>query len=290
MATSTKTATKTVAPDSTRKRSPRYPIVAIDEALNRVRLIYDQDRRAFATLGAILEHMGYKAREQRGGRSARMVATLRQYGLLDERDGNYRVSDSAFRIIELPEDAPERTQLIRQAALSPPIVKKVLSYYEGQLPSDTTLRSRLILSEEFNPDSADEFVRVLRRTITLVNPDAGDYNAGDSSEGDEKVATGGAPHMQQSEIKNPHVGPQAVVFGAPGSGRSGSFEGARPATELAFKLSKGSEARIVIYGDATQEAISKLRALLEISLDTFPTQEELDTLNKYAEGEIKLEP
>ena len=46
-------------------------------------------------------------------------------------------------------------------------------------------------------------------------------------------------------------------------------------TELAFKLSKESDARIIIYGDASQEAIKKLRALLELSEDAFPTKAEL---------------
>jgi hypothetical protein len=172
-------------PDSVRKRSPRYPIMAIDEAITKAKAIYDADRRAFATFDAVLSHMGYKVKEKRGGRSARVIATVKQYGLIEERDGKYRVSDSAFRIFELPEESQERTILIKKAALSPAMISKVFKHFDGELPSDTTLRSHLIFEEEFNPDSATEFVKVLRRTKTLVNPVAGDYNATDLSDDDD---------------------------------------------------------------------------------------------------------
>ena len=46
-------------------------------------------------------------------------------------------------------------------------------------------------------------------------------------------------------------------------------------TELIFRLSREAEARIIIYGNASQEAIEKLQELLTLSKDAFPTQEEL---------------
>lgn len=291
MATDKNAIGRTPTPEvDSRKRSPRYPIVAIDDALDRVRLIYNEDRRAYAALNAVLEHMGYKVREKRGGRSARMVATLRQYGLLDERDGQYRVSDTAFRIIELPEDSPERAQLIRRAAVSPPIISKVLRHYNGELPSDTTLRSYLVLEEEFNPDSAAEFIRVLRRTMEIANPTEADYNAGDAGQpkGESKPAQEIPP--MRAPAGSPHVGPSQQSFGTgtqtPAQSQFVQFrqldgtpiDFEKPTdkkTELAFKLSRSSEARVVIYGDASQDAIKKLRALLELQEDTFPTAAEI---------------
>lgn len=181
--------------DSKRKRSPNYPVIAIDEAIDKVRAIYKEDRRAFAAFPAILEHMGYKVKEKKGGRSARVVSTLKQYGLLEVANGKYRVSDTAFKILELPEDSSERIELIRQAALTPPVVHKVLAHYKGEVPSDTTLRSHLIITEEFNPDSAGEFIRVLRRTISIVKPDAANYNVVESSEDEENPPAGSASRM-----------------------------------------------------------------------------------------------
>lgn len=191
--------TKTAAASEASKqvRSPRYPIISIDEALNKVKAIYDKDRRALTTFAALLEHMGYKVKEKQGGRSARIVASLKQYGLLEGRADKYQVSQTAFRMLELPNDSPERLQLIKEAALSPPMVSKVLTHYHGELPSDTTIRSFLVLEEKFNRDSAEEFVKVLRRTITLVNPQEGDYNGRELGQDEVPPPGGEKPRMQQ---------------------------------------------------------------------------------------------
>jgi hypothetical protein len=204
--------TKTAAAKGSKQtRSPRYPIIAIDEALNKVKAIYAKDRRALTTFAAILEHMGYKVKEKQGGRSARIVASLRQYGLLEGRANKYQVSDTAFRILELPDDSPERLQLIKEAGLSPPMVSKVLAHYHGELPSDTTLRSYLVLEEKFNRDSAEEFVKVLRRTITIVNPQEGDYNGRELGQDEVPPPGGNKPRMQQQatpqiQLPKPSVG------------------------------------------------------------------------------------
>jgi hypothetical protein len=93
-------------------------------------------------------------------------------------------------------------------------------------------------------------------------------------------------------MQSPHVGPKETSFGTgteipidpskirlfTGDGRP---IGARKTTELAFKLSRGSEAKVTIYGDASQEAIQKLRALLELQEDTFPTSEEIAAQGNY---------
>jgi len=247
-------AASAVSVDSKRKRSPRYPVLAIDEAVTKVRAIYNADRRAFATFDSILEHMGYKVKEKKGGRSARIVATLKQYGLLEDKAGKYRVSDMAFRILELPEDSPERAQLIKQAALSPAVISKVLKHYQGVIPSDTTLRSHLILEEEFNPDSAEEFIKVLRRTISVVHPESGDYNS-ESSEELDTPSVGGTPRMQPSvsQIRNAQPPPPLPK---PESGQ-------RP---FPLYLSKNSEAVLLVPAVMSRTEYELLKKQLENSL------------------------
>lgn len=183
-----------------RQRSPGYPIISIDDAITRLRQIYQRDRRAFTTYNAILEHLGYSTKGQAGrsGTSGRVVAALRQYGLLDEHEGQFRVSDTGFRILNLPEESEERTNLIRQAALRPPIFRKILAYYKGEVPSDTALRSHLVLNEGFNPAYVDQFIRSFRATIDIANPSPDDYTTGEESEGTEQQPlTGAKPAMQQ---------------------------------------------------------------------------------------------
>lgn len=258
-----------------RQRSPGYPIITIDDAITRIRQIYQQDRRAYTTYNAILEHMGYKTGTGTGrsGTSGRVVAALRQYGLLDENDGQFRVSDLGFRMLNLPDDSEERVELTRQAALRPPIFRKLLAHYQGEIPSDAALRSHLVLNEGFNPDSVDQFIRVFRRTIDIANPSSDDYTAGEESEETELPFTGGKPAVQQPP---PTASKGQGTFTPPPPTPPLGQPLAPGESVLVFKISRDSEARVIFNGQVTQEAIDKLAALLNLSKDSYPTKAELE--------------
>jgi hypothetical protein len=150
-------------------------------------MIYDKDKKALASTKAILEHMGYSTggKEGKSGTAGRAVSALRQFGLLDEIGGNYRVSEDGFRLLHLPSDSHERLEMIKKAALKPVLFKKVLEYFDYDLPSETTLTSHLILSEGFNPDSVRKFIRSLRRTKEFAMLSGSDYSL--TSSDDEAI-------------------------------------------------------------------------------------------------------
>lgn len=265
-----------------RHRSPSYPAIAIDDALDRVRQVYERDRRAFTSVEAILEHLGYSTRGGGSGTSGRVISALRQYGLLDEQGGQYRVSDLAFRVLNLPEESAERAGLIREAALTPPIFRNLLNFFEGEIPSDATLRGRLVLQEGFNPDSVDQFIRVFRRTISIANPSSEDYTAEDSSETQEPQ-TGGTSQMQQS-TRSPTKEELNKIFASDTAAQLHALGVPVPQSgkELRFNISRDSEAQVIFRGPVTQEAIDKLAKLLELQKDTFPTQAELASRQRQA--------
>jgi hypothetical protein len=188
--------------DSGQGRSPVSPMFAIDEAIKRAKMLYDKDKRAWTTFENVAKHIGLTG-TKRGGRTGRAVSALRQYGLLDENKGQYRISATAFKIFELPESDPEREKLIRVAALTPSIVKKVLEHHNWELPSDETLRAYLIFQLKFTPDNATDFIKVVRRTSELVKAGGEDYNAGEPSEGDDTPPPGETPRMQQQQQQQP---------------------------------------------------------------------------------------
>lgn len=266
-----------------RQRSPGYPSIPIDDAITRIGQVYQRDKRAFTTYGAILEHLGYNAKN-RSGTSGRAVSALRQYSLLDEENDQFRVSDLAFRILHLASDSEERAELVKQAALKPPIFKKLLSYYKGELPSDAALRSHLVLREGFNPDSVEQFIRVLRRTIEIANPAPIDYSFGEESD-DLERQQGEAPMQSGSQSQASSRGQAGgVAYGTPPhqasppqhqAHSSNQFTPAPGESVLVFKISRDSEARVLFTGQVTQEAIDKLSALLNLSKDAYPTKAEL---------------
>lgn len=264
---------KTLVSEAKQRRSPRFPVLAIDEAIERARRIYRQDKLAFASLEAIKEHMGYTTKGK-GGRAGRAAAALKQYGLLDERGGRFRISDLAFKILEMGEDSPERIALVKKAALNPPIIRKVFRQFEGEPPSDKTLRDYLLFDEGFTPDSARDFIRIIRQTKDIANPSPEDYTSGEESEGAESPPSGGSPMPQPPPTFTAQPKPEVRQAFTPAP--ASSYPQLPLGQELRFNISRDSQAIVVFTGSVTQEAVEKLAALLELQKDTFPTKAELE--------------
>jgi len=253
--------------NSKRQRSPNYPSISLDEAISRLKTIYDNDRRSFTTAEAVVSHLGYNTSDARSGTSGRIIASLKHYGLLDEKDGQFRVSDDGYKILHLPEDSAERKELIQRTALSPTAFEKTFNYYQGELPSDTTLRSHLILHENFNPDRVNSFIRVLRKTIEFADlsfsqkEDAKEIEVmNNEQEFVDKQPVSSTPISNQVNNQN-----SQSPFAIPYDGEA-----------LKFRISRDSEVIVSFSGRVTQESIEKLKVLLEATKDTYPTQEELE--------------
>lgn len=288
-----------------KQRSPNYPIIPISQALTRLRQIYKQDRRAFTTSSAILEHMGYSTKGKAGksGTGGRMVSALRQYGLLDEKNDQFRVSDVGFKILELPEDSEERAELIKQAALKPSIFSKILAYYKGEVPSDTALRSHLVLHEGFNPAYVDQFIRVFRAIIDVVNPSADDYNTDEESEGAEQSSAGGKPTVSQTPPRFTGQ-PSAEMRRAVNQGRPGADDDYKlaplpgAAMQFTFYLSQTKQGTLSIPFSMTKKEWELLKKQIQSSLDvaqaTALMEEEEPSRAELAKskgtGERPLEP
>src|SRR2546425_830513 len=105
-----------------RQRSPSYPGIGLETAIERARELYKQEGRNAAPNDAILGHWGYKPRT---GPGLVTIAALKRFGLLDsEGSGKSRLSNLALRIIlDEREDSPDRDAAIKQAALTPSIHK-----------------------------------------------------------------------------------------------------------------------------------------------------------------------
>jgi len=73
-------------------RSPKYPGLTFTDALERIRIIYKEDRRSPATAQVVLRHLGLTAGS---GPANRILSALKQYGLLDDLAGHGH-ADRAF--------------------------------------------------------------------------------------------------------------------------------------------------------------------------------------------------
>jgi hypothetical protein len=231
-----------------RHRSPGYPVIALGDAIEKLRLVFQQDKRAFTTPDAIISHLEYK----KGGSARRVVSALRQYGLLDEESGKYRVSELGFKVLHLSEASEERMRLLREAALNPPIILRVVDYFGGELPSDTTLKEHLILTEKFNPDSVDSFIGVLRETLALVKLPSVEYIPDQQASTETKTM----PQTRQTQTR-------------PSMNFDKFFESRESSGQLPFPLylSKNQRATLLIPASLTRKEYDLLKKQIENSLD-----------------------
>jgi hypothetical protein len=147
-----------------RPRSPSYPGITLEQAIDRARVIYDKEARNAAPFEAILDHWGYSPRS---GAGSVALAALRKYGLLVYEGKNARLSDLALTILWNEEDSEERSDAIKEAALKPSIHAELWQQYEGSLPSDATLRLEL-RRRGFAETAIPEFINIFRSTMAFA--------------------------------------------------------------------------------------------------------------------------
>jgi hypothetical protein len=248
--------------------------------------VYDGQHTHAGAREVVASHLGY---ESLNGTSLTWIATLISYGLLENVEGGLRVTEDAVTVIELPKGEPERVEAVRRLAFTPKLFSELRQEFGDKLPNDVNLRHSLI-KKKFLPKAADEASRVYRETLEFVTDEMKEYNPPDAGEPEGQFKPGQETPMQPS--RSPHVGPEQKSFGTgteipvdpskirlfASDGRPLAFQKVK---EIAIPLSRGSEAKVTIYGDATQEAIDKLVQYLNLSKDTFPTKEEIAARENY---------
>lgn len=238
--------------DSERRRkgrSPKNPGIALKEALDRAKTLYDAEHGHAASIPTILEHWGFSPKSS-GGFSA--IAALKQYGLLEDEGGGdhrrARLTPLAMRILLDENDDPsDRERAIREAALTPDIIRELWELYGPQLPSDNNLRTYLRRDRAFTESGARAFLPVFRDTIEF----GGLREAAESSaEFDREepslsatpayIDTRPANHRDRDDPPIERADPRPVggtqVFHIPvAPGRTVALEGDFPLTDAAWR-------------------------------------------------------
>ncbi|MDI1264516.1 MAG: hypothetical protein PS018_14770 [bacterium] len=161
--------TAPAATSAPKARSPRYPIIGLKAAIERVRKVYDEDyQNKILTLDAA-KHMGFGTLN---GKALGVISALRKYGLLEGSDGFVRVTDLALKIIAHNEGDEERREAILEAANGPELFAAIEKRWPGGKVSDQALKS-FLLTEKFLPDATDTAIRSYRETTALVVTEVG---------------------------------------------------------------------------------------------------------------------
>jgi hypothetical protein len=152
-------------------RSPAYPYIPVNKAIEQARALHTKEGDYAVPLSSAVAAWGYSTKSS-GGRQT--LATLKYYGLIDVTgDGDARkvkVSDIARRIIlDQREDDTEKRMLIRAVALSPSAHKTLYEQYPNGLASDASVEHFLIFERGFNADAAKELLAEFKITASQIS-------------------------------------------------------------------------------------------------------------------------
>lgn len=198
-----------------RKRSPNFPCIDLEKAIERAKQVYQRDKTTAVPITLIHDRWDYKAMS---GMLQQVVAALKAYGLIqDEGSGKkrmIRVSESARKILL---DHGDKSQIIKSAALRPKVFANLWEKFKSNgIPEDDVLRHYLLWEYEpaFNEDSVDSCIGTFKDTIAFANlsdsgiiePEYDDTDEEDPGSGDGKdglAPPGASSKGKISTLKNP---------------------------------------------------------------------------------------
>lgn len=148
----------------TKERSVAYPFLNLEQALVLVTKLHGELGKGPYSREDAVRGMGYSSVS---GASARAVASLVHYGLL-ERNGNAYVFSPLAESIVFPTDesGKQRQEAIAKAACLPKIFEKMVTRFQGQaLPG---LLENILMREGVTSGSAKEVAITFKETMQFA--------------------------------------------------------------------------------------------------------------------------
>lgn len=169
-----------------KRRSPAYPFISLETALEKARKFYSSQTRHSAPMSAALALWDFGAKSSGG---LQTVSALKQFGLLGEEDVSgtrqVRLTEAALRIIQDErEPSPERDAEIKRLALLPKIYAEMWAKWGSSLPGDATVKFYLVNVKKYNERAFADLFEAYKDTIkfaTLVESDKDVRAAGNGS-------------------------------------------------------------------------------------------------------------
>lgn len=129
-----------------RQRSPSYPSLTLEQAIDLVGKVHKANRTNVISRETAAKDMGYAGLT---GRSLTVLGSLAQYGLVEKAGkGDIKVSRRAVEILH-PIEESHRVEAIIDAAQAPALFRMLRERFSEGVPSENALRSFLI-QQSFN--------------------------------------------------------------------------------------------------------------------------------------------
>ena len=237
-----------------RSRSPRFPSQNLEDSIRLAQMIYDAVHRSPVDSDTAFRLMGFSGKT---GTSAKALASLRQYGLIEGFGENTRVTDLALAIYE-PANERERIGSIYTASRSPDVFVSVFDRFDDRIPqADEPIRAYLIRELGFQKNSADELIRSLRQSVGFADaqgavPELSTTETTETSNSDSEASITDGETIEHS-LQAQRETRQTV----------------EPTQSASIPLTKDCRAEVAIYGELTPKAVSNLIRHIELLSDVW---------------------
>lgn len=228
-------------------RSPSYPSIPLDKALERVQQLWNIAGRHEAPMESAMKAWGYSAKSSGG---LQTIAALKQYGLIEDSGSGWArqvaLTKAAHELLVYTDPAsPERQERIGQAALRPKVHRTLWEKYEGSLPDDSVMFPFLKLDLNFSDEAAGDMLKRFRATLDF----AGLSGAADtvSASGPENHASDNGSGAGSREDEEQSVTPTTPQTSTPqGDSGGGGAETPQAAEHRAVQITYSPTAWAVI--------------------------------------------
>jgi len=232
-----------------KKRSPSYPRISLVRALDMVEKVYQAAFDSPIDTETSLKLMGFQGQS---GPSTAALASIKQYGLIEGRDQAIKVTPLAIRILH-PSNEEEKTLGLREAASNPRFYSDIEKQFGGRIPGDQVLKSQLVRSHGFNPNGADDFIRVLKENRAFMEMPE---RAEEVPTSEREDSTSQSFLGRSRPIQNPASVSSAQV-------------GSTGEESLRFRVSPECVVSIFFSGPVSRHAIEKSIQYLELAKENY---------------------
>jgi hypothetical protein len=202
--------TDTKGDERTRDRSPPFPFISLEKAIERAKQFEAQYKKSAGRISNVLTLWDFGLKSSGGSQT---VAALKAFGLVETEgsagDRKIKLTDLAQRILK-DERPGKRDEGIKEAALKPKSLAEHWDIWGTDRPPDAECLSELTLERGYTEDAAVRFLRVYDDTVKYAKLGASDKIIDDeASEQPRKKEVVGSGNLvagrAKLEAKIPHM-------------------------------------------------------------------------------------
>jgi hypothetical protein len=152
---------------ASRPRSPNYPLITLERALGVAETVYAEEKRFIVPMATVCSRAGLGG--GKSGTAIRILSALKKYGIFEEREGVFHMTEAAKNYVLAPTNPDLRLSIRREMARQYEEVTQVLTHFPNGLPDDEPLNRYFVVERGFTPSGASEFTGIIKEIVSFAN-------------------------------------------------------------------------------------------------------------------------